>query len=163
MHAFALAVGAGVGTLAGLPCEAMAFPTAVNDQITDELIQTTTSAGVEKDTARKLVQTILDHLASRDVLLKEQGTPGGSAPAATQTQRADAEGYVPGITRGLLQFIHMCALRLPGDAYSQNIVSVFNDKLSPTVGSWTFGQISDEDCSNAVTAALQECQFYDGT
>ena len=119
-----------------------------------------------------MVETILDHLASRDVLLKgspgesgEQASAGSpaSGAAATRTQRADAEGYVPGITRGLLQFIHMCALRLPGDAYSQNIVSVFNNKLSPTVGSWTFGQISDEDCSNDVTAALQECQFYDGT
>ncbi|MCY0992558.1 hypothetical protein OV203_35795 [Nannocystis sp. ILAH1] len=152
----------------------MAFPTAVNDQITDELVQTATSAGLERDTARRVVETILDHLASREVLLKDPGNSGGTlgqapagAPAAgaaaTGTQRADAEGYVPGITRGLLQFIHMCALRLPGDAYSQNIVSVFNNKLSSTVGSWTFGQISDEDCSNAVTAALQECQSYDGT
>ncbi|MDC0719198.1 hypothetical protein [Nannocystis bainbridge] len=52
----------------------MAFPTAVNAQITDELVQTALRAGVEQDTARKVVESILDHLASRDVLLRE-GSP----------------------------------------------------------------------------------------
>ncbi|WAS97279.1 hypothetical protein [Nannocystis punicea] len=52
----------------------MAFPTAVNDAITNELVQATISAGVEEDTARKVVQAILDHLARRDVLLKESST-----------------------------------------------------------------------------------------
>jgi len=49
----------------------MAFPTAVNDQITDELVQAVTSAGVDKNSARKVVEMVIDHLANREVLLKQ--------------------------------------------------------------------------------------------
>jgi hypothetical protein len=83
--------------------------------------------------------------------------------ADTQTQKTDVEGYAAGTVRGLLQFIHMCVLRLPSDAYSQNLANAFNQQLNGIVGNWTFGQITDEDCYNQVNAILQQCQFYDGT
>ena len=53
----------------------MAFPTAVNDQITDEVISAVmSSAGIGKESARKVVETVINHLASKEVLLKEDNS-----------------------------------------------------------------------------------------
>jgi len=53
----------------------MAFPTAVNDQITDEVISAVmSSTGIGEDSARKVVETVINHLASKEVLLKEDNS-----------------------------------------------------------------------------------------
>ena len=53
----------------------MAFPTAVNDQIIDGVISAVmSSAGLEKDSARNVVETVINHLASKEVLLKEDSS-----------------------------------------------------------------------------------------
>jgi hypothetical protein len=50
----------------------MAFPTAVNNQIVDELVQAVaSSAGINADSARKVVAIVVNSLASKEVLLKE--------------------------------------------------------------------------------------------
>lgn len=48
----------------------MAFPTSVNYQIADALVKVVvSSSGLGEDSARKMVETIVNHLASKDVLL----------------------------------------------------------------------------------------------